>query len=221
MTMSRYVLIVGNKNYSSWSLRPWILMKQAGIAFEERRIPLYGETSKAQILQVSPSGKVPALLDGNLAIWDSLAIAEYLNEQHPELGLWPADSTARAHARSISAEMHSGFAALRSNMSMNCRKSFPGMGHTPAVDAEIDRIQQIWSDCRQRADGPFLFGRFSIADAMYVPVVLRFKTYAVQLSPSARKYADTILELPALQDWIAAAILETEVLAQFEPAAAP
>jgi glutathione S-transferase len=217
--MSDYTLVIGNKNYSSWSLRPWLAMRQAGIAFREVRIPLYTPESKAQIREYSASGKVPCLLDGTLAVWDSLAICEYLAESHPQLALWPSDARARALARSISAEMHSGFQHLRSNMSMNCRRQLPGMGRTVEVAGEIERIQRIWGEAREKhgSGGPFLFGRFSIADAMYAPVVLRFRTYAVQLNPVSRAYADAILALPAIQQWLADAEAETEVIAAFEP----
>ncbi|MEO8203409.1 MAG: glutathione S-transferase family protein [Betaproteobacteria bacterium] len=216
-------LVVGNKNYSSWSLRPWLAMKVAGIAFSEERIPLYGPGSKEQILAYSPAGKVPCLVDGALAVWDSLAICETLAERHP--GLWPADPAARAVARSVSAEMHSGFANLRSHMSMNIRKRHPGKGRTPEALADVARIVAMWADCRARfgqnatgsAGGPFLFGAFSIADAMYAPVVLRFRTYAVELPPVCRAYADAVLALPALHEWIEAAVAETETLPQFEP----
>ena len=217
--MSDYTLVIGNKNYSSWSLRPWLLMRHFDIDFAEVRIALYTPQSKALIRQYSPSGKVPCLIDGGLAVWDSLAIAEYLAERRPDLRLWPADAAQRAHARSISAEMHSGFASLRSNMSMNCRGRFPGHGRTPEVAADIDRIQRIWGECRERNvhAGAFLFGSFGIADAMYAPVVLRFLTYEVQLNPVCRAYADAILALPAMQQWLREAVAETEVIAAFEP----
>jgi glutathione S-transferase len=217
--MSDYTLVIGNKNYSSWSLRPWLAMRQAGLPFREVRIPLYTPESKAQIRSYSPSGKVPCLVDGALAVWDSLAICEYLAERHPQAKLWPADPYARAVARSISAEMHSGFQNLRSNMSMNCRKRFPGMGRTVEVAGEIERVQRSWGEAREKhgAGGPFLFGAFTIADAMYAPVVLRFRTYAVQLNPVCREYADAILALPAMQQWLADAEAETEVIAAFEP----
>lgn len=219
--MSEYTLVIGNKNYSSWSLRPWILMRHCGLPFREVRISLYTPSAQEEIRTYSPSGKVPTLLDGSLAVWDSLAICEYLAERHPELELWPRDAAARAQARSVSAEMHSGFVPLRQNMPMSIRRSLPGSGRTVDVAANIDRIQRIWSDCRQRygASGPFLFGRFSIADAMYTPVVLRFRIYAVQLTGACREYADTILGLPALQQWLADAAAETEVIPAFEPAA--
>ena len=217
--MSHYTLVIGNKNYSSWSLRPWLLMRHAGIAFTEVRIPLYTPESKQQIRRHSPSGKVPCLLDGGLAVWDSLAIAEYLAERQPELRLWPSDAVQRAHARSISAEMHSGFAHLRSAMSMNCRARFPHHGRSDEAAGEIDRIERIWDACRaQHAHvGPFLFGAFSIADAMYAPVVLRFRTYEVQLDPVSRGYADAILALPAMRQWLQEAEAETEVIAALEP----
>lgn len=221
--MPHYTLVIGNKNYSSWSLRSWLLMQQSGIEFQEVRVPLYLGAYKDELRKYSPSGKVPVLLDGSLAVWDSLAIAEYLAEKHPDRGLWPADPARRAVARSISAEMHSGFSALRSHMSMNCRGHFPGRGRTVEVAADIDRIQRIWTDCRAHSagGGPFLFGGFGVADAMYAPVVLRFKTYVVQLSAPAQQYADAILALAPLQQWVDAAKAETEVIPAFEPAATP
>ncbi len=214
--MSEPTLVIGNKNYSSWSLRPWLAMKVAGIPFAEHRIPLYGPGSKDQILVYSPAGKVPCLADGDLRVWDSLSICEYLAEKHP--GLWPQDPAARALARSVSAEMHSGFANLRAKMSMNIRKRYPGLGRTPESMADVARIVSLWSDCRARygKGGRFLFGAFSIADAMYAPVVLRFRTYEVELPADCRAYSDAVLALPAMQDWIAAAMAETESLPQFE-----
>jgi glutathione S-transferase len=216
--MSKPVLIIGNKNYSSWSLRPWLLLRQAGIDFEEIRINLGAPDLRAQILRYSPSGKVPVLIDGAVTIWDSLAISEYLAERHPQLQLWPADVEARAVARAVSAEMHSGFAALRENMTVNCRKFLPGKGRAPGVAEDIARISAIWTDCRQRfgQDGEFLFGRFSIADAMYAPVALRFRTYAVELDPVCAAYTLSLLQLPAVQDWVAQAGAETETLPAFE-----
>ena len=174
--------------------------QQFGIPFTETRIALYQQHSKAETLKYSPAGKVPVLLDGATQVWDSLAIAEYLAERFPEHPLWPADPAARALARCISAEMHSGFGALRENMTMNCRKTLPGKGRAPGVQDDIDRIQSIWRDCRTRygAGGPFLFGQFSIADAMYAPVVTRFVTYVVSLDPLSQAYVDTIWALPTL-----------------------
>jgi glutathione S-transferase len=202
------LLVIGNKNYSSWSLRPWLAMKVLGIPFEEKRVPLYGPDSKRELLQYSPAGKVPCLVDGELRVWDSLAILETLAERHP--GLWPAEATLRARARSVSAEMHSGFPNLRQHMSMNVRKRHPGKGRTPEVLAEIARIVEIWSECR----GPFLFGPFCAADAMYAPVVLRFRTYEVELPAVSRAYAERVLALPALQEWMRDAERETESLLQ-------
>ena len=204
------LLVVGNKNYSSWSLRAWLAMKVLGIPFEERRIALYQAPSRPELLRYSPAGKAPCLVDGEITVWDSLAILEYLAERWP--ALWPAEAPARARARSISAEMHSGFPNLRQHMCMNIRRRIPGQGRTPAVLAEIERIVAIWRECR----GPFLFGGFGAADAMYAPVVLRFRTYAVDLPPACRAYADRVLALPALQQWMRDAESETETLPQFE-----
>ena len=221
--MSGYTLVIGNKNYSSWSLRPWFLMTHAGIPFDEVRIALREADSRASILRHSPSGKVPVLRDGAVVVWDSLAIAEYLNERHPDLRLWPADPAARATARSVSAEMHAGFQALRSNMGMNCRGSFPGAGRTVDALADIARVTAIWSDCRGCFGdaGAFLFGEFSIADAMFAPVAFRFRTYGVELDAVCRAYCDHLLGLPAMQRWLADALVEPEVVAAFEPSATP
>jgi len=218
--MTDLTLVIGNKNYSSWSLRPWLLMKQTGIPFVERYIPIRGEAWTAQITRLSPSGKVPALQDGSLQVWDSLAICEYLAERFPEKRLWPTDVATRAAARSVSAEMHSGFQALRQNMFMNIRRRMPNRGRTPETLADIERIVAIWNGCRSRyrQDGPFLFGGFSIADAMYAPVALRFETYAVKTEGAAGDYAQTLLALPAMHEWVAAAHAEKEQLAHYEPA---
>jgi glutathione S-transferase len=217
--MPNLILVIGNKAYSSWSLRPWLLMKRAGIPFEELRLSLYAEGAKERILQHSPAGKVPVLKDGRLTIWDSLAICEYLAEKFPERQLWPADVAARAMARAISAEMHSGFTDLRSQMPMNVRRDIPGRAGTTEVRADISRVEAIWNDCRARysARGPFLFGAFCIADAMYAPVVTRLRSYGVALDGEAAQYADAIHALPALQEWIAGAHAETEVNPEYEP----
>ncbi|NBR27470.1 MAG: glutathione S-transferase family protein [Betaproteobacteria bacterium] len=219
--MAQYTLVIGNKAYSSWSMRPWLLMRQAGIVFDEVRIPLYQDGHDAKIRAWSPAGRVPVLRSGELTVWDSLAICETLAERHPEKNLWPADAAARAHARAVSAEMHAGFAALRSQMGMNVRRTFPDTGRTPEVARDIARIEQLWSDCLQRHGGPFLFGAFSVADAMYAPVATRFRTYAVGLSGAAQRYATMLLDLPAVREWYADAATETEVLPQFEQQAAP
>lgn len=217
--MSTLTLVIGNRNYSSWSLRPWLVLKQAGIPFDELRIALYREDSKQQLAKYSPTGKAPVLLDGDAPIWDSLAICEYLAERFPEKRLWPAEPRARAVARAVSAEMHSGFAELRTHMSMNIRRSLPGRGMIPEVRADIDRILDLWRDCRREfgAGGTFLFGAFGIADAMYAPVALRFQTYAVALEGQAAVYAATLLALPALQEWCARARAETEFIPRYEP----
>jgi len=204
------ILVIGNKNYSSWSLRPWLALKVFGFDFDERRIPLYGEGAKEAILKHSPAGKVPVLVDGKTTVWDSLAILEYVAEKNPKL--WPAAPSERALARSISAEMHSGFPNLRNHMSMNVRKRYPGKGRTPEVLAEISRITQMWNEAQK----PFLFGAFTAADAMYAPVVLRFRTYEVELPRSARMYYEAMLELPAMKEWIAAAEREAESIPQFD-----
>ena len=216
--MSNLVLVIGNKAYSSWSLRPWLLMKQAGIGFEEIRLSLYAEGAKQKLLQHSPTGKVPVLKDGDLTVWDSLAMCEYLAERHPEKQLWPTQPAARARARSISAEMHSGFANLRNQMPMHVRREIPGRARTPDVAAEVARIEAIWNECRSRygADGPFLFGAFSIADAMYAPVASRFRTYGVALAGAGAQYVAAIHALPAMREWIADAHAETEVNPQYE-----
>ena len=217
--MSQLTLVIGNKNYSSWSLRPWLLLKHFDIPFKEVYIPLYQEGTKEAILYLSPSGLVPALKNGDVTIWDSLAICEYLNELFPEHSMWPQDSEARAVARSISAEMHSGFSPLRSLMPMNCRLTFPGKGLTDESAADIARITAIWRECRGKfgVGGSMLFGEFTIADAMFAPVALRFKTYDVQLDEVCAEYVSAVLALPAMQEWVAGAVEENEVLEAFEP----
>lgn len=212
--MSPLTLVIGNKNYSSWSLRPWLAMKQAGLDFAEVRIPLDTPETRSQILQYSPTGRVPVLIHDDLTVWDSLAICEYLAEQF--VGRWlPEGREARAIARSVSAEMHSGFSHLRQHMPMDCRARLPGQGRAPGVQSDIDRITEIWQTCRQQfgASGDFLFGQFTIADAMYAPVVSRFVTYGVELNEIAQAYADVIWALPAMQEWLTAAAAESEYLA--------
>jgi glutathione S-transferase len=210
-------LVIGNKNYSSWSLRPWLAMRQAGIAFDEVVIPLYQVGSTAALLEHSPAGRVPVLEHGRRTVWDSLAIMEYLAETFPAAALWPEDPTARALARSISAEMHAGFAALRQGMPMSLREHLPGRERSDAVTADIARVTAIWRDCRVRFGdcGPFLFGAFSIADAMYAPVATRFRTYAVELDPTCQTYADAVLALPAFLEWQAAAQQEPWVITSY------
>ena len=216
--MTQLRLIIGNKNYSSWSLRPWLAMKQANLDFQEVRIALYTPTAAQEIRPYSPAGKVPILLDNGLTVWDSLAICEYLADSFTATRWWPEDKATRAVARAISAEMHSGFQLLRQNMPMNCRARLPGKGISPGVQAEIDRITGIWRECRQNfgSEGNMLFGEFTIADAMFAPIVSRFTTYGVQLDPISSAYAEAIWSLPAMQQWTAAAQAETEVIANFE-----
>ena len=216
--MSELTLVIGNKNYSSWSLRPWLVLKQFDIPFTEIRIPLYEPGAQEKILRHTPAGKVPVLHDGDITVWDSLAICEYLAERFPDRQLWPTHPAARALARAICAEMHTGFADLRQHMNMNIRGHFPGKGLTPEVAQDIARIQAIWRDCRARAapGGPYLFGAFSIADAFFAPVVLRFATYAPALDDNAHAYMQAVLALPALKEWITAAQAETETIPTFE-----
>ncbi len=228
--MTGLTLVIGNKNYSSWSLRPWLLLRQTGIEFTEVRVPLFKPGFKEAIQRYSPAGKVPVLLDGDFAVWDSLAICEYVAEKFPEKRLWPGAPEARARARSICAEMHSGFTALRTHMPMNVRAQLPRRGMLPGVRTDIDRIVQLWAECRARyaesndsapgqtrVGGGFLFGAFSVADAMYAPVCSRFLTYAVDLPDAARSYVLAMSALPAMQEWVAAAKQETEVIAEDEP----
>ena len=212
--MPPLTLIIGNKNYSSWSLRAWLALKQTGAEFEEIRIPLDTPQTRSQILQHSPTGKVPALRHGDLLLWESIALCEYLAEQFADRHLWPADANKRAMARCVSAEMHAGFAALRQRLPMDCRSRFSWKGTLPEVQADIDRVLSLWFTCRQQfgEGGDFLFGHFTIADAMFAPVVSRFITYGVPLNTIAQAYAGAISALPAMQEWMAAAAAETEVL---------
>ena len=216
--MADMTLYIGNKNYSSWSLRAWLAPAHVGIPFEESVIPLLDENWPDAIAAVSPSLKVPVLKHDARVIWESLAILEYLAETFPEARLWPDDVEARAVARAVSAEMHAGFAALRTHMPLNVRKSLPGRGRAEGVEADIERVCEIWRDARARfsADGPFLFGPFTNVDAMFAPVVSRFETYGVQLDAVCRAYADTILSLDAMRKWSDAARAEPWVMEIFE-----
>ena len=202
-------LVIGTKRYSSWSLRPWLALAATGAAFREILIGLRQPDTKARILEWSPSGKVPMLDDDGVQVWDSLAICEYLAERFPEAGLWPKDRAARAHARSISAEMHSGFTALHSTCPMDVAEDLPMADIPDDVKADMARIDALWSDCRTRfgQDGPFLFGAFTIADAMYAPVVTRIRTYHLPVGPVAEAYCDAIMAHPAMVRWVEDAIL--------------
>ena len=216
--MADITIFLGNKNYSSWSLRPWLALKQTGAAFDEVVIPLSEPATRGTILRHSPSGRVPALKHGELTLWDSLAICEYLAETFPEAGLWPVDAAARGIARSVSAEMHSGFSALRNHLPMNVRSSFPNRGVTPEAQADINRIAALWRDCRKRfgAGGDFLFGGFSIADAMYAPVVSRLRTYRIELEEAIQAYVDAVWALPAMQEWATASRNEPMIIESAE-----
>lgn len=211
-------LFIGNKNYSSWSMRPWIAMKVAGIAFDETLISLDAADFKARVGAVSGTGKVPALVDGDVHVWESLAILEYLAEKFPKAGLWPADAVARAHARAIANEMHGGFLPLRRLMPMNMWRPVIKRELTPDAAANVARIEDIWNGSRARfaKDGPFLFGRFGAADAMYAPVVSRLHTYGVDVAAGTRAYMDAVMALPAWREWHDAALKEPWVLAQDE-----
>ncbi len=216
--MSAYTIILGNKNYSSWSLRAWLAMKQTGAPFEERLLPIFEETWREDIAKVSPSRKVPVLLHQGRTVWESLAIIEYLAERIPEAGLWPADGDARAAARAVAAEMHAGFVAVRTHMPMNQRKSLPGKGRGEGVDADVGRITELWRDCRARfgSGGAFLFGGFSGADCMYAPVASRFRTYGVDLDDICAAYADAVLAWPAMAEWTKAARQEPWIIDEDE-----
>lgn len=208
--MTELTLVIGNKNHSSWSLRPWLALKAAGLPFREVLISLRRPETKAEILHYSPSGKVPLLIDGDLRIWDSLAICEYLAERQPAAGLWPDAADARAVARAVSAEMHAGFMALRRDYSMDIARRFPDQGSAEAK-ADAARVLEMWRNCRQRfgAGGDFLFGRFGIADCMFAPVVTRFRTYGLALDAVCQAYSDAVFAHPAMREWCRAAEAET------------
>jgi len=213
-------LVIGNKNYSSWSLRPWIAMKALGIAFEEIVIP-FGEPIgnpefKAKLAAYTPAGKVPVLIDGETRVWETLAILEYLAERFPAKQLWPADVQARAAARVLASEMHAGFSALRGECPMNIRRPIKPRAISAAAQADVARIEAMWKEARARHGGPFLFGKFSAADAMYAPVVTRLNTYGINVSRDTRDYMDAVMALPAFAEWRAAAIAETWIVPEDE-----
>ena len=205
-------LIIGNKNYSSWSFRPWLALKVAGIAFDETVISLEAKDFKARVTALSGAGRVPVLLDGDVRIWESLAILEYLAEKFPAAGLWPKDVAARAHARAVASEMHAGFLPLRRHLPMNVARPVKSRALDDGAPADVARIDAIWSECRAKFGGPFLFGPFGAADAMYGPVVWRFHTYAVEVGAAARDYMRAVMGLPAWAEWRDAARRETWVL---------
>lgn len=224
-------LVIGNKNYSSWSMRPWVLLKQFGIPFEEIMLKFESPEWAARIASFTPSGKVPTLWDGqvgiktSLAVWETTAIVEYIADQFPQFNIWPRDRAARAMARAVAAEMHAGFQALRGNMPMNIRCRYPGKGMNAVVAQDVARIEAIWRGARQlfgaRTDAPFLFGQFCAADAMFAPVVMRFATYSPPLSADSIAYCDAITAAPGIAAWIAEAKKETEFVGFDEPYATP
>jgi len=219
-------LVIGNKNYSSWSMRPWVLLKQAGIAFDELKIRFDAFTPdsrfKTELARISPAGRVPVLIDGDLTVWDTLAIAEYVAEKFPAKQLWPQDVKARARARSVCAEMHSGFAALRSHFPMNVEASLPEVGarvlaEEAAVRGDVERLVGMWSALLDTYRGPLLFGEFSIADAYFAPVVMRLKTYGVPVPPEIAAYLARVSALPGVAAWTADALAERDFLDFEEP----
>ncbi len=219
--MTELVLCVANKAYSSWSLRGWLALKLVDVPFEEVVIPLRESGTRAAILKYSPSAKLPALIDGPVAVWESLAIVEYLAETYPEAPIWPRDRAARAHARAIASEMHGGLIPLRRGLPMNLRQHYPCPPLDDAMQADINRVQAIWRDARKQfggamGEGPFLLGRFSAADAMYAPVASRFDTYGVALEDEAKAYTAAVMAYGPMQEWIAAAKKEPWVLPEFE-----
>jgi glutathione S-transferase len=219
-------LYIGNKNYSSWSMRPWVLLTQAGIPFEEVMVRFdsfdAGSNFKNTMASISPTGKVPALVDGDIKIWDTLAIAEYAAEQFPEKHLWPQDKAARAIARSVCAEMHAGFTGLRSHCGMNIEASLPEIGQLalrdkPAVQSDLKRIIALWSELLQKHQGPMLFGEFSVADAYFAPVCMRINTYALPVPANIAAYVARVTALPSVQKWIQEALLEKDFVVMDEP----
>lgn len=217
--MAKLRLVIGNKNYSSWSMRPWVLLRQSGIAFDEIQLWFDQNAHAGGVERYSPTGLVPVLLVDGAPVWDTLAICETIAEMFPDKRLWPADAGARQEARSICAEMHAGFRDLRAAMPVNIRARHPGKGMTSAVRKDIDRVIAIWQSCRERFghNGSSLFGEFGIADAYFAPVVMRFMTYAVALPPVAQAYANAVRELPAVREWMTAARQETAFVAADEP----
>ena len=209
-------LVIGNKNYSSWSFRPWIAMKVAGIPFEEEVVSLSDPDFKARVRRISGTGKVPALADGAVHVWESLAILEYLAEKFPQKELWPREASARAAARALAAEMHAGFVPLRRQLPMNMWRPVKRRELSPETQANVARIDVIWTDCRKRSGGPFLFGAFGAVDAMYAPVVSRLDTYDVAVGAVAKTYMESVMALPAWAEWRSAALLEPWVLAEDE-----
>ena len=215
-TMATSTLTISSRNYSTWSLRGWLLAKFSGLPFEEIVMPVDDPAARAELLLLSPSILVPCLVHDGIKVWDTLAIAEYLNEVRPDAGLLPKDRKARAHCRAICGEMHSGFASLRSALPMNLKAHFPGFKVWARAQSDIDRIVTIWRECLEEYGGPFLFGERSAADAMYAPVVTRFVTYDVQLDADIVAYGQRILALAEMQEWIAGAQLEVDEIDELD-----
>ena len=211
-------LVIANKNYSSWSFRPWILMRHFGLAFDEIVIPLAQENTLAELLRFSPAGKCPSLRDGEIVVWDSLAIIEYVAELHPRLPIWPGPRAARARARSLATEMHSGFMGIRQLLPMNMRRAVARRELTPEASADAARLEQAFMQARDEFGqaGAFLFGDFSAADAMFAPVVNRLHVYDVTVTPATRAYMDAMMALPAWQEWRAQAEAETWIIGKYE-----
>ena len=221
-----FQLHIGNKNYSSWSMRPWVMLRQAGIPFEEVMVPFDAMDAdspfKRTVLRLSPAGRVPVLVDGGLVVWDTLAIAEYVAERHPERSLWPRDPRARARARSVCAEMHAGFGALRQHCPMNIEASLPHVGaivlrDQPGVRADLQRIVQMWTGLLDEHGGPMLFGEFGIADAYFAPVCMRIRTYALPVPPAVAQYIERVCALPGVRQWIDGALAERTFVVADEP----
>ncbi|MFT4101089.1 MAG: glutathione S-transferase [Burkholderiaceae bacterium] len=215
--MAKAILTISSRNYGAWALRGWLMARLAGLEFDENVIPPDDPAMRAEILLLSSSIRVPSLQHDGLVVWDTLAIGEYLNELKPEAGLLPADLAQRAHCRSICGEMHSGFATLRSSLPMNIKARFPGFKVWSRARSDIDRIVEIWCECLDRHGGPYLFGeRPTIADAMYAPVVTRLLTYDVDVDPVCRRYCETIMAMPAMIEWVEAALAEPEDIDELE-----
>lgn len=214
--MANATLTISSKNYSSWSLRGWLLTKFSGLPFEEIVMPIDDPGARAELLLLSPSILVPCLFHDDIKVWDTLAIAEYLNEVQPDAKLLPVDRRARAHCRAISGEMHSGFGSLRSALPMNLKAHFPGFKVWARAQSDIERIVAIWRECLEQYDGPYLFGERSVADAMYAPVVTRFVTYDVKLDPDIVEYGQRILALPEMQQWMADAQQEVDEIDELD-----
>jgi glutathione S-transferase len=209
-------LIFANRNYSSWSLRAWLVLKHFGIPFDEDMVLLSGDGWKETIRKKSPSGKVPVLIDGEAVVPETIAIIEYLNDKYPAKGIWPSDRLKRAQARAVSAEMHGGFSALRNAAPMNLRGSHPGQVDFDPIAADLRRIEEIWGDLTSESGGPYLFGKFTAADAMFAPVATRIRTYSLPVSDVAMDYVQTIYALPAFQEWLAAAVKEPWIVEEDE-----